>query len=75
MPGSIYSNNWSATAVNGSVAEFSQEQNHASKSAQKEETMKEQRLRDFHSENGREAPGSSINRRGFAGAEKDREGT
>ncbi|TGO57780.1 hypothetical protein BOTNAR_0194g00020 [Botryotinia narcissicola] len=71
MPGSIYSENWSATAMNGSVAK----QNHTSKSAQKEEMLREQRLWDFCSVNGREIPWSSINRRGFAGAEKDREGT
>ncbi|THV44541.1 hypothetical protein BGAL_0621g00030 [Botrytis galanthina] len=72
MPGSIYSENWSATAVNGSVAD--KEQNIASKSAQKEQMMKQQRLKDFCSENGREAPWSSVNRRGFAGGEGNREG-
>lgn len=36
--------------------------------------MKEQRLKDFCSEDEREAPWSSVNRRGFAAGERDREG-
>ncbi|TGO18321.1 hypothetical protein BPAE_0386g00060 [Botrytis paeoniae] len=75
MPGSIYWENWSATAVDGSVAELNKEQKHASKSAQKEEALREQRLRNFYSESGREAPWSSVNRRGLGGGEGDREGT
>ncbi|KAF7910377.1 hypothetical protein BELL_0487g00020 [Botrytis elliptica] len=75
MPGSIYSENCSAIAVDGSVAELNKEQNHASKSAQKEEALREQRLRNFRSESGREAPWSSVNRRGFAGGEGGGEGT
>ncbi|TGO47925.1 hypothetical protein BCON_0258g00040 [Botryotinia convoluta] len=73
MPGSIYSESWSAMAVDGSVAD--KEQKNASKSTQKEEMVRGQKLRYFCSESGREAPWSSVNRRGFGGGEGDREGT
>ncbi|KAF5876636.1 uncharacterized protein Bfra_003042 [Botrytis fragariae] len=73
MPGSVYSKNWFTKVMDSSAAESRKEQKDASRSAKKEEALREQRLRDFCSESKREAPWSSVNSRGSAGGEGNKE--